>query len=73
MGKNLDPDPGSRMNIPDYISKSMETIFRLKILKKFDADPDQGSFRRWIRDGKIRILDPEKKTESVTLLGMMEW
>jgi hypothetical protein len=61
MGKNLDPDPEGRMNIPDYISESMKTISGLKILKKIYADPESGSFRPWIRDGKIRILDPEKK------------
>jgi hypothetical protein len=37
MGKN--PDPGSRMNNPDHISQSLETIFWVKILKFFDADP----------------------------------
>ncbi len=38
--KNQDPDPesGSGMNIPDYISESLETFFGLKILKFFDAD-----------------------------------
>jgi hypothetical protein len=35
---------GSGMNIPDHISGSLETIFGLKILKFFDADPDPGSF-----------------------------
>jgi hypothetical protein len=33
--------------------------FWVKILKFFDADPDPESFRPWIRDGKIRIRDPE--------------
>jgi hypothetical protein len=43
MGKDL--DPGSGMNIPDHISESLETIFRIKILKFFDADvdPEPGS------------------------------
>jgi hypothetical protein len=31
------------MNIPNHISESLETIFWIKILKFFDADPDQGS------------------------------
>jgi hypothetical protein len=31
---------GSGMNIPDHVSKSLETIFGLKILKFFDADPE---------------------------------
>jgi hypothetical protein len=34
---------GSGIKIPDHISKSLETIFGLKILKFFDADPDPGS------------------------------
>jgi hypothetical protein len=34
--------------------------FWVKNFKFFDADPDPGSFRPWTRDGKIRILDPEK-------------
>jgi hypothetical protein len=29
----------SGMNIPDHISESLETIFGVKILKSFDADP----------------------------------
>jgi hypothetical protein len=49
-------DPGSRirdgekisirirMNIPDHISESLETIFCVKILKFFDADPGSGNF-----------------------------
>jgi hypothetical protein len=32
------------MNIPDHISESLETIFELKILKFFDADPGSGKF-----------------------------
>jgi hypothetical protein len=51
MGKNQDPDPGSGMNNPDHISESMETIFWVKILKFFDADPGSGV-------EKIRIQDP---------------
>jgi hypothetical protein len=31
--KNQDPDPGFGMNILDHISKSLETIFWVKILK----------------------------------------
>jgi hypothetical protein len=46
---------GSRMNIPDHISESLETIFGLKILKIFLCG--SGIFLSWIRDGKIRILD----------------
>jgi hypothetical protein len=43
---------GYGMNNPHHISESLETIFWVKTIKFFDADP--GS---WIRDGKIRILD----------------
>ncbi len=54
MGKNEDPQPGSGsgMNIPDHISESLETIFGVKILKFFDADPDLGSGN---------LFDPEWK------------
>jgi hypothetical protein len=47
-----DPDPGSgsRMNNPDHVSQSLETIFWLKYLI---------SFMR-IRDKKIRIRDGKK-------------
>jgi hypothetical protein len=38
MGKNS--RSGSEMNIPDHISESFETIFWVKKLKFFDADPD---------------------------------
>jgi hypothetical protein len=34
---------GCGMNNPDHISESLETIFWMKILKFFDADPDPGS------------------------------
>jgi hypothetical protein len=48
------------MNIPDHFSESSETVFRAKIPKFFNADPDPGSgiFLPEIRDGKIRIRDP---------------
>jgi hypothetical protein len=55
MGKNQDPDPGSRfrMNTPDHISESSLEIFffGVKILKFFDADPGSGM-------EKIQILYP---------------
>jgi hypothetical protein len=31
------------MNIPDNFSESLETVFKIKKLKFFDADPDPGS------------------------------
>jgi hypothetical protein len=40
--KNQHPGSGSGMKNPDHISESLETIFWVKILKFFDADP--GSF-----------------------------
>jgi hypothetical protein len=45
------------MNIPDHFAESLETVF-LGLNKFFDTDPDPGSFRPWIRDGKIWIQDP---------------
>jgi hypothetical protein len=42
-GSGIEQKTGSRMNIPDHISESLETIFVLKILKLFDADPGYGS------------------------------
>jgi hypothetical protein len=56
MGKKS--ESGSGINNPDHISKSLETIFWIEILKFFDADP--GS-----RMEKIRIRD--KHSESATL------
>jgi hypothetical protein len=52
--KSQDPDPGSRINYPDHIFKSLETIFWVKILKFSDADPGPGwkKFGSGIRDGK---------------------
>jgi predicted unusual protein kinase regulating ubiquinone biosynthesis (AarF/ABC1/UbiB family) len=50
---------GSGMNIPDHISDRLETIFGVKILKFFHADPDPGSGNfdslSGIQDGKIWI------------------
>ncbi len=48
-----DPDPGSGsgMNDPDHISESLETIFWVKILKFFSADPEWEKFGSGIRDG----------------------
>jgi hypothetical protein len=54
----MDPRSGIgkkiRIRDLDHISKSLETIFWVKILKFFDADADPAS---GIRDGKIRIRD----------------
>jgi hypothetical protein len=40
------------MNNPDHISESLETIFWVKILKFFDADPGRKKFGSGIQDGK---------------------
>ncbi len=70
---NLDPGcvkksrSGSRMNIPDHISESLETIFWVKILKFFDADTDPESFWPWIRNGKTRSWIQDKHPGSATL------
>ncbi len=41
------------MNILDLIYEILVQFLGLKILKFFDADPDPGSCRPWIRDGKV--------------------
>jgi hypothetical protein len=56
--KEKDPDPGSRINIPDLIFENMVAVFGLKMLKFFYANPDPGSWKPWIRDGRSRIRDP---------------
>jgi hypothetical protein len=51
---------GSGMKISDHISEILETIFLVKILKFFDADPDSGSgilFDPGSGMEKIRIRD----------------
>jgi hypothetical protein len=53
MGKKS--EYGSGMNNPDHISESLETIFWVKILKFFDADPGSGMEKIRIRDN---IPDP---------------
>jgi hypothetical protein len=41
----------SGINIPDHFSESLETVFWVKILQFFDADPDPVS-------GILSTLDP---------------
>ncbi len=48
------------MNNPDHISESLETIFGVKILKVFDADPGSGI-------GKIGSGIQDKHPGSATL------
>jgi hypothetical protein len=57
---------GSGMNNSDHASESLETIFWVKILKFFDADPGSGMKRIGTRDEKnpdsgfgINIPDPQ--------------
>jgi hypothetical protein len=54
------------MNSPDHIFENLETIFLVKMLKFFDADPGSGMEKIWIRDGKFlgpgsgkNISDPQ--------------
>jgi hypothetical protein len=58
MGKKSRSGPGK--NIPYHISQRLETIFWVKILKFFDANPDTGSgnlFDSGSGMEKIRIGD----------------
>ena len=58
------------MNNPDHISESLKTIFWVKILKFFDADPGYGIFLTLDQGSgmeKIRIRD--KHPGSATLLN----
>ena len=52
------------MNKPDHISESLETVFWVKILKFFDADPGWKKFGSGIRDGKDRFRDPDSGKSS---------
>jgi hypothetical protein len=49
---------GYGMNISDNISESLDTIFRVKIFKFLDADPDPGSGMEKVGSG-INIPDPQ--------------
>jgi len=62
------------MNNPDHISESLETIFGVKILNFFDADPVSGRGTIRIRDihpgsatlSKCRAIQKEASVDSVT-------
>jgi hypothetical protein len=58
MGKKKKSESG--MNNPDHISEGLETIFWVKILKFFDADPVSGM-------ENIRIGIQDKHPGSATL------
>jgi hypothetical protein len=45
---------GSRMNNPDHISESLETIFWVKILKFFYADPGSGMEKIRVHNSAIK-------------------
>ncbi len=47
------------MNIPDHISESLETIFWVKILKFFDADPGSAMEKNSDPGSGINIPDPQ--------------
>jgi hypothetical protein len=44
---------GIRIRDPDHISESLETIFWVKILQFFYADPGSGMKKNRIRDPRI--------------------
>jgi hypothetical protein len=54
-GMEKNPGPGSGIDIPDHISENLETI--TKIL--WNGFGSGIFFLLWIRDGKIRIRDPD--------------
>ncbi len=58
VGKKSGPGPG--MNNPDNISKSLETIFWVKMHKFFDADPWSGTQKFgsgiWRKTSRIRNI-----------------
>jgi hypothetical protein len=45
--------PQVRMNNPDHISYSLQTIFLVKILKFLDVDPGSGLETIWIQDPRM--------------------
>jgi hypothetical protein len=54
---------GSGMDNPDHISECLETIFWVKILKFFDADPGSGMEKIRIRDkhpGSATLVTSDK-------------
>ena len=65
-------DPGSEINIPDFIFENLVSAFWVKNTKFFEADPDPGSGQPWIRDGKnlIRnkyVPDPQHCREAFNI------
>ncbi len=62
---DLEPRDRSMINITDLIFENLVSVFGLKILKFFYADPNTGSCHPWIRDGKNRIRDPGSEKNNI--------
>jgi hypothetical protein len=77
MGESQHPDPGSGMNDPDHIFKSLKPFFcffGVKILK-FDEDPGSGMETVQIRDlgwKKVGSGIRDKHPGSATLTSRMQ-
>jgi hypothetical protein len=65
MVKKLGSGPG--MNNPDHISENLETIFWVKILKFFDANPGWKKFGSGME--KIRIRKKHPGSAALVMLG----
>ncbi len=63
---------GSGMNNADHISERLETIFWVKILKFFDADPGWKKFGSGIKDKHHGIPIRDKHFGSATLVSDIE-
>ncbi len=63
------------MNIPNHNFESLDTIFWVKLLKFFDADPDPGSGILLTLDpvSGINIPDPQHWYNTVNGLGFTGW
>jgi hypothetical protein len=62
------------MNNPDHIFESLETIFGVKLLKFFDADPGSGIF---FNPGsgmeKIQIRDKHPVSGTLLMIILFGW
>jgi hypothetical protein len=69
MNKNPDPGSisGSGMNHPDHISESVKTIFWVKIIKFFEADPEWKKFGSGMEKFRIWDFMRDKHPGSATL------
>jgi hypothetical protein len=65
MVKKPDPGSGSWINNLDDISEYLTSVFWVKILKIFYADPGIRDCKIRIRDGKIRIRDKHPGSASL--------